>query len=57
VGTHVRGDDLGVVEVGGSRGGGGELGGELTEAEVLALALDVAASQNVVVPPLPSTTS
>ena len=34
------GDDLGVVEVGGAGGRGGELGGELAEAEVLALAVD-----------------
>ena len=42
MGADLGGDDLGLVEMGGVGGRGGELGRELAEAEVLALALDEA---------------
>ena len=42
VGPHLGLDDLGVLQVRGGRGAGGELGGELAEAQVLALVLDQA---------------
>ena len=40
-------DDLGVVEMGGGRGGGGELGRELAEGQVLAAPLDQAEGGDV----------
>ncbi len=40
VGAELRGDDLGLVEMGRAGGGGRELGGELAEGQVLAPAVD-----------------
>ena len=40
VSTHLRGDDLGVLEPGSSLGGSSELGGELSEVQMLGLGLD-----------------
>ena len=40
VGADLGLDDLGVLQVGRGLGAGGELGGELAEAQVLALVLE-----------------